>query len=1438
MKKKFKKPLSVLTSVSMALNMMSSLPVGASAEDGVPFLVRSWNAKAKTVESRTIYLSDYSVLDSGTRTLNGWYVVNKNVSFEDRLVVNGTANIVLCDGVKMYCEDGIRVSKGNYLNIYAQDGETGELYCDADTNDNAAIGADNEAGDCGEISIFGGKITADTEDLGTDGAGIGGGDEGNGGTVRIYGGTVKAKGGKYGAGIGGGDADGVGGSGGYTFIYGGKVEAIGGAEAAGIGGGEGGYGGYVEIWGGDVTATGGSNSAGIGCGDGTDEFSYDCYNGIELNIYGGTVKATGGKNGAGIGGGKFCIPGSVNIFDGKVTATGGESGAGIGGGYVTGRTSTKKGTINIEGGTVIANGGENGPGIGDGEDARLTSTVTVNGGDITATGGKNGAGIGGGYRTGRALIYINGGTVNATGGQYAPAIGSGSNDGYRVSDENPTPEVEINGGKITAKAGEKGAGIGGGSCYHNGFTRINGGEINIQCSDNGAGIGGGDEGNSGTINIKDGDITIKAGANAAGIGGGSEADGEVIAIDGGNIKVTAGTNASGIGGGIKGDCGNIVISGGNVEVENRGQGSGIGSGIKDDMEGTIAITGGKVTSRTQGGAAIGSGTMSEMKGRIVISGGEVYAYSNEWGQHDFKKEHAGYRSEVGAAIGSGNPSAFKGRIEFQGGYVYATCSIDNCAVGAARYNNDDSGSVTFADDLCVNSKFRIDVEYWYETRDEIPLTENREARARDSITVTISKCKHPGNTISKMNADQHYRVCQTCKDKGPEDHYFDAPTWKLSDDCSTATAKFVCRGCKETFTETASGDALTYEQTKDPSYTQQGELTYTGKVTFKGREYTGKMIKKTPKLDDSKAVVTYKDTDGSYKTVTATKLFGDETELKEGWYAVTKDTTMDKRIVCNGNVNLILCDGTNSVAKLGIGVDSKSSLTIWGQSSDSGKLKATGEDYKAGIGGNSSSRDISITINGGTIDATGGKGCAGIGSGYIGSNTAITINGGNVTAVGSQTGAGIGGSLISKNCVITINGGTVNATGGADEGMKAFGAGIGASTQNHADVYINGGDVNGYASGFADGIGGAGKDVSKVKSKVTLNYGDHGAAVYSNHYSENTVVTMVKPFANDDEKFAAGEYADSTVLAEKHIVSDDGMGMVRALAISLNGSIGIHFYMELSPEIEGNENAYMEFTVPGGDKTDIQTMKFAETREEEVNGKHTHVFVCYVPAKEMIGQISARLVNGDDKGIIYSFSVKEYGELLIDEAFNEDGSVKNEAYADAAPLVKAMLNYGAAAQTYFDAEAPLVLANSSLSEADKDLSGVTAETIGKSTYESDLPEGVKLHSATLSLKSETSLSLYFESEEELTFSLAHDHEFEVQKIDGYQVVRIRNISANELSHDYTVTVTAGGKTGTVKYSPMNYCYEALNGGTDNENLKIVARALYLYSKAADEYFTE
>lgn len=182
-------------------------------------------------------------------------------------------------------------------------------------NDYPALRCENKGDATASLEIKGtGELRATTSSTGnqirTNAAGIGGGNQGSGGKIVINGGTVTATvtAGTYsnGAGIGGGN-DGA--SGGDITINGGTVTATcSGSDGAGIGGGYGGAGGKITISGGTVTAT------------------------------------CSGGDGAGIGGGYFGAGGEITISGGIVTATA-NSGTGIGGGAVPGTGSGEAGTF-------------------------------------------------------------------------------------------------------------------------------------------------------------------------------------------------------------------------------------------------------------------------------------------------------------------------------------------------------------------------------------------------------------------------------------------------------------------------------------------------------------------------------------------------------------------------------------------------------------------------------------------------------------------------------------------------------------------------------------------------------------------------------------------------------------------------------------------------------------------------------------------------------------------------------------------------------------------------------------------------------------------------------------------------------------------------------------------------------------------------------------
>ena len=224
----------------------------------------------------------------------------------------------------------------------------------------------------------------------------------------------------------------------------GSLKATGGKYGAGIGGGNRGSGENITITGGRVNATGGWGSAGIGGGNyGSGNYG----SGKNITIKGGTVTAKGGDCGAGIGGGNGGIGENIKITDGTVNATGGWGGAGIGGGdggdggYGNGKN------ITITDGTVTATGGIHGAGIGGG-DSGIGENITITDGTVTATGGIYGAGIGGGVNASGSNVTVSGAAqVTATAGKSDGYYGAGATIG---SGGNETGGQPVDGEEIQA----------------------------------------------------------------------------------------------------------------------------------------------------------------------------------------------------------------------------------------------------------------------------------------------------------------------------------------------------------------------------------------------------------------------------------------------------------------------------------------------------------------------------------------------------------------------------------------------------------------------------------------------------------------------------------------------------------------------------------------------------------------------------------------------------------------------------------------------------------------------------------------------------------------------------------------------------------------------------------------------------------------------------
>ena len=294
----------------------------------------------------------------------------------------------------------------------------------------------------------------------------------------------------------------------------------------------------------------------------------------------------------------------------------------------------------------------------------------------------------------------------------------------------------------------------------------------------------------------------------------------------------------------------------------------------------------------------------------------------------------------------------------------------------------------------------------------------------------------------------------------------------------------------------------------------------------------------------------------------------------------------------------------------------------------------------------------------------------------------------------------------------------------------------------------------------------------------------------------------------------------------KAIIAQLGSGShLYGYSLSLDGSIGVNFYMKLSDEVlNNNDTAYMRFTVNGKEQ-------IVPVKDLTPNKEGYYIFRCNVVAKEMADEITAQVYLSENNpvGDAYTYSVRDYAAYIIEHP--EKYSFK------AVELVKAMLNYGAAAQTYFGYHTS-DLANSILPTDEQQLS-LSVGNLSLYRKGNVLPELV-----SISLKSTITMKLYFKTEDleaKKVTSFKYKNETLTATDSGdYTIIVIEGIPAQNFMGIVTINYYVKGNENaeSIKYRPSNYAYTVLNqptGGVVTEELKGVVSALCSFSRAANEY---
>lgn len=287
-------------------------------------------------------------------------------------------------------------------------------------------------------------------------------------------------------------------------------------------------------------------------------------------------------------------------------------------------------------------------------------------------------------------------------------------------------------------------------------------------------------------------------------------------------------------------------------------------------------------------------------------------------------------------------------------------------------------------------------------------------------------------------------------------------------------------------------------------------------------------------------------------------------------------------------------------------------------------------------------------------------------------------------------------------------------------------------------------------------------------------------------------------------------------------------------SITLKDNIDVNYYMEMSDSVFEHD-AYLEFKIGG------QTYKLNASDAAEVNesGKTLYKFSCPVNAAQMSDTIETRIVIDNNTKEEFSYSVKEYASELL--------SKSNEYPAETVKLVKALLNYGTAAQTFFKYNTGKP-ANAILSDTDKAVAAADFDAykaVIKADSANGAIDGLTYYGSSLICKSEMTVRHYFILD---NGSDINNYKFSYIDTDGYEVslipkkvsdggvycVDISGIMACSLNKNYVCRVTGMDNLQTIEldYGPLSYAYSVANSKDSSKELMNLMNALYMYSEMA------
>ena len=266
-------------------------------------------------------------------------------------------------------------------------------------------------------------------------------------------------------------------------------------------------------------------------------------------------------------------------------------------------------------------------------------------------------------------------------------------------------------------------------------------------------------------------------------------------------------------------------------------------------------------------------------------------------------------------------------------------------------------------------------------------------------------------------------------------------------------------------------------------------------------------------------------------------------------------------------------------------------------------------------------------------------------------------------------------------------------------------------------------------------------------------------------------------------------------------------------------------YFTLPETVVEDVNAFILVSVGGEETARLSVATLIKDTQDR--------YVVEVPlaAAQMTQKVDLTVVSDGVCGTTYSYSVLDYATAMLE---------RNTTTDEQKAMIKAMLNYGAYAQVYFDVDADN-LANEDIFDGANPIDSVT-EIIAETEKGQTTATGIASMSYEIYLTSTTSMKIFITLENGADISnyqfALDNEEVQVEEVaENKYCIVIENIAAAYLDAQYYIRIinTNDNTVSKVTVSAMS-CAATAFKATENVALKNLMKAFYLYNQAANEFF--